>query len=835
MSLVADEISDRAKIEDETAHAETQVRPTASRHSHRLVASMATIIVLLALWTAASAFGLVSALFLPSPIAVTKAFWNVATTGFVDATLLQHLVASLGRVFAALFASTAPTGVSGVDVVYRAAFAVVVVLAGSRARRWALVVASLLVAVASLGPALFAGAVALALAAFLASRNRRDRVYGAAVGALVSFAALHLSLDLILGDSVLVVAIAAGVLVASGYRNTSRRVRRRWKLGGIVVAIAMAVGVIAATVGSLLAAGPLFDGVDAAQRGADAVQNARRDDAAVALRAATSHLSTASDRIDAWWVQLGRAVPLVSQNLAVVQGVARSSATLTRVATDLTTQVNYEQIRLPQGGINLSALGSFRQPLLRAAGVLAEAQRTVDGFDNPWQLAPLADRLVEFSRKVDQLHRQTAIAALAVDRAPAMLGAEGERHYLVLLGDPAEARDLGGHIGNWAELDADGGQLRLQAVGIPNELRLDSNPAALASIEGYPPSLTEMKPLTFPQNWGASPDMAEVARLSAELYQRRTGRQIHGVFYADPSAFARFLAITGPIEVQGLGWKVTTENAAQFLTSEQFVAFPQESEADSAVTQLVRDVFDRLTTVTLPSPRTLAEMLSPVVRDGHLKLYSLVPADRPLLAALGIDGVLSVPPDGDVVGVINRNANPSKIDTFLHRSTTVDVRWDPATGAVTEQVTVTLRNDAPAAGLPAVVIGNRAGLPNGTNLTDLALLTNYELTAATLDGQPVGTRPVYDGRYWRDTVRVELAPGQTRVVSFDLEGSLVPSDTYSVFVVGQPLVHTGSLTINVHPSSGTIVGGKRVRVGRDGATVRLRDGGDTLVELRVQR
>lgn len=105
MTLVADDISDRAEIEDETTQADTQVRAPASRHRNRLVASAATIVVLLALWTAASAFGLVSALFLPSPIAVAKAFWNVATTGFVDATLLQHLVASLGRVFSALFAS----------------------------------------------------------------------------------------------------------------------------------------------------------------------------------------------------------------------------------------------------------------------------------------------------------------------------------------------------------------------------------------------------------------------------------------------------------------------------------------------------------------------------------------------------------------------------------------------------------------------------------------------------------------------------------------------------------------------------------------------------------
>jgi taurine transport system permease protein len=43
--------------------------------------------------------------FLPSPQAVAAKFVTVATTGFVDATLLQHLAASLMRVFAAIVAA----------------------------------------------------------------------------------------------------------------------------------------------------------------------------------------------------------------------------------------------------------------------------------------------------------------------------------------------------------------------------------------------------------------------------------------------------------------------------------------------------------------------------------------------------------------------------------------------------------------------------------------------------------------------------------------------------------------------------------------------------------
>lgn len=64
--------------------------------------SLATIVALLALWSLASSHGLVSALFLPSPLAVYKALQSLAVTGFVDATLAQHVGASLLRIFGAL-------------------------------------------------------------------------------------------------------------------------------------------------------------------------------------------------------------------------------------------------------------------------------------------------------------------------------------------------------------------------------------------------------------------------------------------------------------------------------------------------------------------------------------------------------------------------------------------------------------------------------------------------------------------------------------------------------------------------------------------------------------
>ena len=72
----------------------------------RLTLSLATLIVLLALWWLVAHFGWVDPLFLPPPQRVLAQLITIAgPQGFMDATLWQHLGASLGRILAALAAA----------------------------------------------------------------------------------------------------------------------------------------------------------------------------------------------------------------------------------------------------------------------------------------------------------------------------------------------------------------------------------------------------------------------------------------------------------------------------------------------------------------------------------------------------------------------------------------------------------------------------------------------------------------------------------------------------------------------------------------------------------
>jgi len=79
--------------------------PKPRRSLGTLPVSLATIAAIIAAWSLTSTYGLVSPLFLPSPLVVVKAIYSVAVNGFVDSTLAEHTFASLLRIFAALAAA----------------------------------------------------------------------------------------------------------------------------------------------------------------------------------------------------------------------------------------------------------------------------------------------------------------------------------------------------------------------------------------------------------------------------------------------------------------------------------------------------------------------------------------------------------------------------------------------------------------------------------------------------------------------------------------------------------------------------------------------------------
>lgn len=743
--------------------------------------------------------------------------------------LLLMVAAGVG----AALSHGAPTGNGILDLLERAVFAALMVLAGSRARRWAFVIGAVIVSIASRGDAILFGLAALAFSAFLIAPNRRDRLGGSICGGLVAIGALHLHVGWGGGAPTVIGIIACSGIVYSGWTRTPLEIRRRMRIVGLSVLGAAASMAILAVIAVLRSQGDLTDGATSTQNGVDALRAGKPKEATKEFAEASASFAKARDQVSIFFLLPARAVPVLNQNLSAVRDVAAIGVDLTRAATASAATVDYDKIRRADGGIDLDVVKSFGKPVGSTARSLRSARIRLEKTTTRYLLPPLASRLTDFSTKVRQLGREADMAELAVAKAPALLGSGGPRRYLVLLGNPSEARDLGGHIGNWAELLVDKGHITLVEVGSPGELADPTN-SGMSNTKSYPVSLTEMRPSEFPQNWGSTPDMPTAARLSAELFQHKTGKAIDGVMYADPQAFAAFVGLSGSVPVPGLQrFSLTARNAAQFVTTDQFRLFPDDNTANQSLTAVIRTVFDRLTHIRLPSPRSLGAAFSPLAHQGRFQFASLHAEDGELLTRVHLRGEVPSPSGGDLFGVLSRNANPSKIDAFLHRQTKVAINWNPITGEVGSTVTVRLRNDAPVTGMTPTVIGNRLGAPSGTNVTDLAILTPFELLRASIDGVPAASKPQWDGRYWRHEVRVLLEAGRFHDIRFELQGVVRPGARYAFQFVGQPLVNLDALSLSIVPTTGRVLTFGKMTANGFGAHTTIEGSEDRKAEFTV--
>lgn len=705
------------------------------------------------------------------------------------------------------FCETAPTGNELIDAVYRSSIITLTVLAGARARRRVLLISAALVSVGSDGWTVVPALLALALSFALAWIDRRERVAGGIAGALIGYCALNLAWPVSPnGATVLLGAAAVLPLWASGYKVARSRTRRWVRIAAAAAFGIMLVGALSGVALAITQRSPLESAAASTESAAAVVAAGSTSGSSADLRASSEKFAGVADAAGSWWASPASLVPVVAQNTRAIRTAASTGAELSGVAADLASQVNYDALARPDGSLDIQTLASYEPLAAETRDTVTQARSDLEAVSSPWLVAPVAERLDEYMAHLDRAESATAIAATAAAELPTMLGLDGPKRYLLLLGSPAEARDLGGHIGNWAELTAVDGRLDVIEVGQPYELfgPMSENRPAVSENLDLPASLLEVDPTRFPQNWGSSPDLGTVARLAADLFpQARGGPPVDGVIYADPTAFAALLSVTGPVTVGDT--TLSADNAVDFLTREQYAT----EVPDQVVNDLVSAGLDRLASQQLPGPTGLAEAFGPSVRAGHLQFVLTEPATSDLLRQVGLDRPLTAADGTDMVAVINRNANPSKIDAFLERTIDYRIRWNPETGEATTRVVVTMHNSSPTGGLPVEFIGGRVGNEPGTNRTELSVLSRFDAIGAMLDGEPLALGRRDDiNDLQRYTVAVDIPPGGSRTVIMDLTGEVDPGPEYRLTWFSQPLPNADRARVIVEPLGTTLLGGQ---------------------------
>lgn len=692
------------------------------------------------------------------------------------------------------------TGLAALDALYRGLTAAIVVRYAPRTRRRTLLAAAVLALLASHPSPLAAAGAAAAVGIVAAMRLTvgYSRVLMTLAAAFVAVAAQHAAWPTRHGATTLV-----GVIVYALILVPACKARTIVRTALAAAAFAVVAGALTAVAG-MAATQPLRSAVNASEAALRAARQGNDDATDAALGRAQSSFGDARDAARSPLLFPARVTPVLAQHVRTLDRAASAGYVLARQGRDSLAAVAFDRLDVVGGGVDTAALRTLGEAVDKARSAIGVALGQVDEARSPWLLPPVGKVIDRQHARLRTARADADVAADVAQFVPALLGGEtGPRRYFLAIVTPVESRASGGLIGNFGEIEARDGGLRLTRLGRSLELNRGGNRAA-RTITGPPDYLRrygQFEPATTWQNVNMSPDFPTVADVIGQLYPQSGGQPVGGVISIDPTGLAALLRLTGPIDVPGWPEPVTARNAEQILYFDQYVRFENDDRVDF-LGAVAGKVVERLTSGRVGGIRRVVDALRPAVQGRHLMVASLDPAEADFLDRVGVSGRMA-PRPVDHLSVVTQNAGGNKIDWFLHRS--VDYRATVGDdGSLDAEVTVHLRNDAPAGGLPKSVIGNVAQppAPAGVNRLYLSVYSPWLLQDAALgDGTPLAMTSDTEAGLVVHSAFIDVPAGQSVAVRLRLRGTL-PGTAYRLDVGRQPLVHDDRLTLDVRAADG---------------------------------
>ena len=707
-------------------------------------------------------------------------------------------------VVSGLLAATAglrPTGASPIDVLLVAGSAGAVTWAAASAPWWMLAAMAVLAAGTAPSAVLAGVGLATVVLASVIGGGRLNLPWLRSLVVLVAIQVLaRCEVGAFQGWSALFSCVALAVVFVWGVLRRPRATRRRvWQvLGGVGVFAVLAM--LGFALAGLVARGPLEAGNRQARTGLDALNRGDMVAAEAAFRSSARSFRKADDALGAVWAQGARLVPVAAQHRESVAELTGGAADAMSQAASALAEVDPEALRVIDGRIDVAAVRALEAPFTQLLSAIEDLQATVDGARSPWLAGPLTTRLDDLEGELVDNRVRADNALLAVQVAPRMLGADRPRRYFVAFTTPAEARGLGGFMGNWAEITIVGGQIEMSGFGRHSDLS-EAGDQVSRRLTGMDEFLERWGEFGFSNYAGGTagpvvwtnvtmaPDFPTTAQVISQLYPQSGGRPVDGVFMLDPQAMAALMSFTGPIAVDGIEQQLTAENVVQYIIKDQYL-LPDNAQRIDLLETIARSTVDRLLAGALPPPAELGRTFAPLAAQGRLMAWSADPEEQELLTRVRMAGVFPQLNGGDGVAVTVDNGSGNKIDAYLEMKVDHVVTNQSADGARESTVTVTLTNTAPAGGLPKYVIGNLVGLPDGTNRTWLSVYTALPMVGVEVDGVADGmeTGQVFG---WNVASRfVDVPPGGTVTLVLTTQGMLVNP--------GQP-VTTRIQALNIEP------------------------------------
>ncbi len=340
--------------------------------------------------------------------------------------------------------------------------------------------------------------------------------------------------------------------------------------------------------------------------------------------------------------------------------------------------------------IDATALATLVRPLDSASSAIKRSAEEVAQMDEA-SIGRVDELLRAAKTGLALLDGVASNAQTVADDVPDLLGANGERSYLLVAQQNAEVRSTGGFWGSAGLVYLRDGKLELGEFysGAHFTDYLSGNVVLSETDEER--VLFGERICFVPADTNFIPDFPAAASRYREIWQRSGQPEVQGIVAIDPVFLQQVLALTGGITTQN-GTVVDGTNAARILEHDVYYDLPVK-EQDGFFAEVAKAAFTKLTTSS--SAIDGVDALVAVGRafdNRRLQVWMVDEGEESVVRALGCAGAVSDDVANPTVGVYFNNSSYSKLSWWLKTDTSIGEGTKNADGSTSYRVTTTMTN-----------------------------------------------------------------------------------------------------------------------------------------------
>lgn len=305
---------------------------------------------------------------------------------------------------------------------------------------------------------------------------------------------------------------------------------------------------------------------------------------------------------------------------------------------------------------------AIRSSLEQAMPHLENATRSVSKISVDAVPESYRGYLVTAKQELPRLVSTVKNGISATTALEGILGAAGDKRYLVIFQNNAELRPTGGFIGSFALIDVANGKVKNMEVPGGGSYDLKGS---LSLRLNSPQPLHLINPRWEFQDANWYPDFPSSARQLSLFYGKSGGPTTDGVIAVNATFMEKLLEVVGPVDMPEYGKKITSQNFFYETQKEVELDYDKaENKPKKFIGDLAPKVLQRVIDADRETSVKLAGLLEQALSGKELQFWFADEDTQSRISALGWGGEVRQTA-GDYFYVVHTNIAGQKTDLAM--------------------------------------------------------------------------------------------------------------------------------------------------------------------------